>query len=168
MTNIQIGSTCSSKFQDICRKIKFMPAIPPNPKSIQMFDPLKDKTKGNEFTFRLLDGKPGIYYYDGRFLVYSYTIVYYTHYKGKENWLYTIMCRTCYLSAGKELRNRLLAYVNFMDGFPIEENSSIALKGSAFVRNAVSQIPRHNEYWDSLKSYVESVRNKASQMGLCI
>ena len=153
--NIQIGSTCSSKFQDICRKIKFETSFRTSKLlsgRFLMFDPLEKQVLGNQFTFRLLDGKPGIFYYDGKFLVFPYTIVDCIDDRNPTNWVYTIMCRASYLSDNIEYKTDSRPFVNFVDGFPIQNKLDIALKGSAFVRSTISQMQKSKKDFDTMKS----------------
>ena len=163
-----LGSTCSNEFQSIYYKhdIKFGKTdTVPNLKSIKLFNPKQEKPSKKEFSLMLLDSKPGIFYYNGKYLIFPYSIVDFIRYNDRKKYQYNIMCVICHLTYNYSKGTTFATAAPFADFLDWDEEK--AKKSSAFTRTLISQMKCYaDKDWNTLYEFLKSKWHRAKDIGL--
>ena len=150
---VKIGSTLSKEFSEIFKSIEFMGRRP----NIKEFNPKDLGTFGTSFI--LLDGKPGLYYYDGELLAYSIASTKSVRlpHNTKAKIDNSIKISFQKLDNLRALDHNVVFYTYF-DAW----NEELAIKASARVRSIMNKCKYHASDWKSFCNYFYSERDKIS------
>jgi hypothetical protein len=119
--------------------------------TLDSFDPNKDRV-GN--TCKLFDNKPGIFYYDQRFLAFVYTYVRWKSTSKTERYKILQIFIAELKPTGITSKTKMIA-INL-------DNKT--KEASAFVRSIISSCRFHTKDWDNVLNYFISQCNKLEAM----
>ena len=103
------------------------------------------------YTLMLTDGKPGIYYYDGKFLVFPYSMAQLSYSKGDIR----VSTRIAICQIENGISNSDEKHLLFQT--VCDQNIMKFKIGSNFIRSIISEVKYYKD-WNSLCSYIYSMR----------